>query len=389
MAIGAGDDGAAAAAPLPVPVRRAIAIHNRKRKGAPTPTLEDVRNAAGVGGTAAQPGPNAPDAKRAPDRAWDISRDLRSRPRWISGIDEFEAVRILRPPPADGEAPVFPIPSPLGTPEEPLAPPAAGATVLDLPLTDSTAPTGNAYSAPRSDGTEATRRPEPPKAPPLEPPAPGTDLYGECGIVCHLVRTTTVPTGDPGTRAGRSRLFPSAFDASIMTFEMIAEPNATPARGWGPMITIESARSAGTEVIHGLSVEFVMRDYPILAPDRVAIHRAGARLDAAGTLFVEFPTGTGLQMATFLHTFVHLPGALPARVRPDSEALAAPPRNASEGGGISLEFYGVDYTYVRSAGRGSGPRRPQSQAIDGLVHVVNGIGVRTRVRIRLGQGRGE
>ena len=190
------------------------------------------------------------------------------------------------------------------------------------------------------------------------------------GIRCHLVRTPTVPTGDPDSRAGRSRLFPSVFDASIITFEMVEEADATPARGWGPMITIESAQSAGKEVIHGWSVEFVMRDYPTLAPDRVAIHRAGARLDAAGTLFVEFPAGTGLQMATFLHTFVHLPGALPARVRPDSEALAAPPRNASEGGGISIEFYGVDYTYVRSAGRGSGPRRPQSQTIDGLVHVV-------------------
>ena len=133
----------------------------------------------GWGTLLAQPGTNAPDAKRAPDRAWDISRALRSRPRWTSGIDEFEAVRILRPPPADGEAPSFPIPSPLGTPEELLAPPAAGATVLDFPLTDSTAPAGNAYSSPRPDGTEATRRPEPPKAPPLEPPAPGTDLYDE------------------------------------------------------------------------------------------------------------------------------------------------------------------------------------------------------------------
>ena len=208
------------------------------------------------------------------------------------------------------------------------------------------------------------------KPPPLAPLAPGTDLYDKRGIQCHLVRTETVPTGDPATRAGRSRLFASVFDEATIKFEMIEEASATPTFGWGPMVTIESAQSAGKEVIHGLSIEFVMIDYPTLAPDRVAIHRAGARLDAAGTLFVEFPAGAGLQMATFMHTFVHLPGALPARVRPTSEALMAPPRSASAGGGISIEFFGVDYTYVRSAGRGSGPRRPQSQTIDGVVNVV-------------------
>ena len=202
MAVDDDDEGAIAAAPQPGPALRSIAIQNRKRKGAPNPTLEGVRNAAGVGGTAAQPGTNAPDAKRAPDRARDISRDLRSRPRWVSGSDEFEAVRIFRTPPVDGETPVFPIPPPLGAPEELLAPPTAGATVHDSQLTDSTAPVGNAYSSPRPDGTEATRRPEPPKAPPLAPLAPGTDLYDERGIRCHLVRTATVPTGDPDSRAG-------------------------------------------------------------------------------------------------------------------------------------------------------------------------------------------
>ena len=331
MAVDDDDEGAIAAAPQPAPALRSIAIQSRKRNGTPNHTLEGVRNAAGVGDTAAQPGTNAPDAKHAPDRTRDISRDLRSRPRWVSGRDEFDAVRVFRKPPVDGETPPFPIPPPLGAPEELLAPPAAGATVLDLQLTDSGAPVGNAHSSPHPGGTQATRRPEPPKPPPLAPLVPGADLYDRRGIQCHLVRTETAPTGDPATRAGRSRLFPSAFDEATIKFEMIEEASATPTFGWGPMVTIESAQSGGKEVIHGLSIEFVMVDYPALAPDRVAIHRAGARLDAAGTLFVEFPAGAGLQMATFMHTFVHLPGALPARVRPTSEALMRPPPQRQRG----------------------------------------------------------
>ena len=80
---------------------------------------------------------------------------------------------------------------------------------------------------------------------------------------------------------------------------MIAEASATPTFGWGrPKITIESTQPNGTEVVHGHSTEFAVVDYPNFAPGRVAIHRAGARLDAAGTLFVEFPAGAGLQMAS-------------------------------------------------------------------------------------------
>ena len=109
------DEGAIAATLQPGPALRSIIIPSRKRKGTPTPTLEDVRNAAGVGDTAAQPGTNAPDAKHAPDRARDISRGLRSRPRWVSGTDEFNAVRVFRKPPVEGEIPPFPIPPPLGT----------------------------------------------------------------------------------------------------------------------------------------------------------------------------------------------------------------------------------------------------------------------------------
>ena len=136
-------------------------------------------------------------------------------------------MRVFRKPPVDGETPPFPIPPPLGAPEELLAPPAAGATVLDLQLTDSSAPVGNAHSSPHPGGTQATRRPEPPKPPPLAPLVPGADLYDRRGIQCHLVRTETVPSGDPATRAGRSRLFPSVFDEATIKFEMIEEASAT------------------------------------------------------------------------------------------------------------------------------------------------------------------
>ena len=87
-------EGAPAAAPQPGPPLRSITIpKSNKRKGVPTPTLEDVRNAAGVGGAPAQPGASAPDAKHAPDGARDTSRDLRSRPRWVSDAEAFDAVR--------------------------------------------------------------------------------------------------------------------------------------------------------------------------------------------------------------------------------------------------------------------------------------------------------
>ena len=265
MAVDDDDEGAIAAAPQPGPALRSIAIQSRKRKGTPNPTLEGVRNAAGVGDTAAQPGTNAPDAKHAPDRARDISRDLRSRPRWVSGSDEFDAVRVFRKPPVDGETPPFPIPSPLGAPEELLAPPAAGATVLDLQLTDSSAPVGNAHSSPHPGGTQATRRPEPPKPPPLAPLVPGADLYDKRGIQCHLVRTETAPSGDPATRAGRSRLFPSVFDEATIKFEMIEEASATPIFGWGPMVTIESAQSVGKEGCHLNRVCFLAAIARVLA----------------------------------------------------------------------------------------------------------------------------
>ena len=74
-----------------------------------------------------------------------------------------------------------------------------------------------------------------------------------------------------------------------------------------------------------------MRDYPTAHPDRVAIHRKGTRFNAAGVLFVEFPAGAGPQMATFMHTFVHLPGALPRHSRPTRAAIQAAPLRSVDG----------------------------------------------------------
>jgi hypothetical protein len=58
------DAGAVAAAPVPAPAYRPIVINKHtKAKGAPPPTFEEVRNAAGVGGT---PLPSCPPTRLAP-----------------------------------------------------------------------------------------------------------------------------------------------------------------------------------------------------------------------------------------------------------------------------------------------------------------------------------
>ena len=58
------DAGAVAAAPVPAPAYRPIVIKKHKKaKGAPPPTFEEVRNAAGVGGT---PLPSCPPTRLAP-----------------------------------------------------------------------------------------------------------------------------------------------------------------------------------------------------------------------------------------------------------------------------------------------------------------------------------
>ena len=84
------DDGATAAAHALAPAFRPISIKKHKKaKGAPPPTAEDVRNAAGVGDLPAQLPADAPDAKFAYARASDIARALQSRPRWVADGDAY------------------------------------------------------------------------------------------------------------------------------------------------------------------------------------------------------------------------------------------------------------------------------------------------------------
>ena len=118
-----------------------------------------------------------------------------------------------------------------GAVEELVAPPAAGPTILDRPLTNVDVPVGNAHSTPRPDGAWQPRQEDPPKAPPLAPLGHGIDLHRANGALCHLVRTTTVPTGDPGKTKGRSRFFATVFEESRITFEMHDEDHATPTSG--------------------------------------------------------------------------------------------------------------------------------------------------------------
>lgn len=362
------DAGAPAAAPPPAPAHRQIAIpKNRKYKGAPPLTLEDVRNAAGVGGDApAQPDADAPGAKFAYVRAQDTVRDLRLRDRWTADDDEFNAVRFFQLPLAEGGEPTFPMPPPPDAEEELLAPAAAGPTVLDRPLTDAGAPVCNAHSAPRAEGEWQTRSADPPKAPPLTPLEHGADLYRANGIPWHLVRASTVPTSDPDKKKGRSRLFATVYEEAYIKLEMHGEGSATPTFGWGPMITIDSTRTATKEVIHSHSADFVIIDYPNAYPDRVAIHRKGTRFDAAGVIFVESPVGAGPQMATFLHTFVYLSGGLPRRLRPTRDATQTSPLRSREGdAGFSLGFCDHDGTYARPGGPYN-----RGQVTDNVVHIV-------------------
>ena len=97
-------DGAVAPAAAPPPalaLRQIFIPNNKKHKGAPPLTLEDVRNAAGVGDAPAQLEADAPGAKFAHDRARGIVYDLRSRDRWAADDDAFNAVRFFQQPLAD------------------------------------------------------------------------------------------------------------------------------------------------------------------------------------------------------------------------------------------------------------------------------------------------
>ena len=259
------EDGAAAAAPGPAPANRPIAIQRHKKaKGTPSPTPEDVRDAAGGGDPHALLPADAPDAKLAYERAEEISRALGTRARWAPDAAEFEAVRNFQQPRTEGGAPLFPIPPPPGDVEELLAPPAAGPTTSTHAMAHDGAPVGNARSAPLPDGAVGRLSEDPNKPPPLAPLTLGVDLYR--GVAAHLVRTTHVPTGDTATRKGRSRLFATVFDEVFVSFEQIEREKATPATGWGPIVTITATHTGAKEVIHGQSVEFVLRDYPDRLP---------------------------------------------------------------------------------------------------------------------------
>ena len=159
-------------------------------------------------------------------------------------------------------------------------------------------------------------------------------------------------------------MFPTIFEEILLSFEQRQHQDATMTEGWGPIMTMTSTHTGSQEIIHGSSVEFVMRDYPAAFPDRVAIHRKGARPDAAGVIFLEFPAGAGPQMATFIHTFLHLPGALPRVPPPTREALQAEPIRSHEDGVISFEFYAHDWTFARQNSHRN------SQITNSVVHVV-------------------
>jgi hypothetical protein len=102
---------------------------------------------------------------------------------------------------------------------------------------------------------------------------------------------------------------------------MVGEGAAKPTSGWGPMIRAKSTHSSTTEFIHGHNADFVVIDYPTAFYDRIAIHRKDTRYDAAGVIFVEVPAGAGPQVAAFLHTFVHLPGAFPPKLHLSHKTL--------------------------------------------------------------------
>ena len=180
------------------------------------------------------------------------------------------------------------------------------------------------------------------------------------------IRNAHVPTGALHTKAGRSRLFASAFDHAVLETKMVDADHATPTSGWGPMIRIKSARSTTTEVIHGHSTAFVMIDYPTIFPDRIAIRRKGTRHDSAGSIYIEVPAGAGPQVAAFLHAFAHLPGSVPQKLHPPREAFEAPPSRIETGGGsFSVEFYAYEWSYAHP-----GPKGQEPQPSEHRVHVV-------------------
>ena len=113
------------------------------------------------------------------------------------------------------------------------------------------------------------------------------------------------------------------------------------------MPQIKSKNSHTIEVIHGTGVHFVFIDHPQAFPDRIAIHRKGARIDTAGAIFIEVPPGDGPTVASFLTSFIYLPGQIPQCRKPTDAMLSQPPqRTDGEKSGFSLEFYAHDWTFA-------------------------------------------
>ena len=72
-------------------------------------------------------------------------------------------------------------------------------------------------------------------------------------------------------------------------------------------------------------------------------------------------------MATFLHTFVHLPGALPPRPNPTHNAIMSAPRLSRQDNSVSAEFYAHDWAYAHDHNRNGHRKGPNY--MDNMVHV--------------------
>jgi hypothetical protein len=118
---------------------------------------------------------------------------------------------------------------------------------------------------------------------------------------------------------------------------MVGAVQATSASGWGPMLRIRSVDSTAVEVIHSPRPQHRVHHHrlPEDLSNRVSIRRKGTRHDPAGAIYVEVPAGTGPQVATFLHTFAHLPGSVPPQLSASREALQDVPSRLETGGAAS------------------------------------------------------
>ena len=206
------------------------------------------------------------------------------------------------------------------------------------------APTGNEVSAKYGSGTGSPR-----KAPPLEAPAEGTDLWN-ARIQCHVVRMHDPPPKGPPPIQGTA--YGSVFSEAVMTFEHVDETeDGTHALGGsGPKIVIR-LKSGGTRgpaqptphgyVLHGHDIEFVCGPYTDGFPDRVHIVRKRFRSDTFGVIQVDLPEGSGESIMNFLHVFHNLPGRTPSWA-PLTD-MASVTGGLSSDGIYEASFWGTDW----------------------------------------------